>query len=479
MQRLLFAQSQKSVFAGSLLVEVVLVIALLGIICTALAGAFITGAQGGRFVGENNRAQLLVQEGLEVVSFLHHQSPGTPPQPGKYGIEYTDNGWQLIPQFDTRDIYNRQIEVVNDGLFTDYMVSVSWERSPLVYRSVMGSVRLSQWLLPVVPPESWKLSGVLDLPGPADAVDISISGSIGAVLRTSASEFNFVALDTLNPQAPVARGSLVVPGPLVGVAVHDQYAFVISKSDEAEIQVVDMSDPDTLSIVDTIDLPGGFDPTQILISGEYLYISRTVSVHSELYIASIIDPLNIEVVGSVNITGEARSISKHGEYIYYVTELNSRELSIVHVADPNNPNIIRVVNLPNDPNPSISSTNNNLLLIGRHDGVTTAQLSLFSLSNPTSPVSVGSATIVPDSVRVFDSIIIPNSTDVLVLTNSINAELQVYSTKSGVLALLKSIDLGGGFIRASRILYDTNSKNIYLATDANQSEIMFFEKTPD
>lgn len=128
------------------LVEVILAIALLGIIISGMAGIFVYGEQSSIISGNHQRASLLLDEGLEVIKNL--KSDNFPSLgDGMYGLEIqTDNTWALVGSPDVTDnFFTRAIEISTiDATTREINITVSWDGQ---YQSALisGETYVTNW----------------------------------------------------------------------------------------------------------------------------------------------------------------------------------------------------------------------------------------------------------------------------------------------------------------------------------------------
>jgi len=128
------------------------------------------------------------------------------------------------------------------------------------------------------------------------------------------------------------------PMPLLGVwpygecrvsALIPARSLVLIGNGEA-LQVLDISSPDSLSVVGELNLYGS--PQDITVSGKFAYIVT----QSSFLVVDISDPANLSEVASEYMGGSSlRSLSLSSDYAYLAA--NDRGLLIYDISDPRNP----------------------------------------------------------------------------------------------------------------------------------------------
>ncbi|NOX90635.1 MAG: PQQ-binding-like beta-propeller repeat protein [Calditrichaeota bacterium] len=177
-------------------------------------------------------------------------------------------------------------------------------------------------------------------------------------------------------------------GPLKVLQISGNYAF-LAKADpqhtiETTIRIADVSDPENLIEIGSFDLVGSVIRLQLHANGNYLYASfedfDQLSVNRKrLCIYDISDPVNPILMSNSRMDDKVEQIVFHGGYLYVI--YNSINSNIYDVSDPSNPSIAytypeKLTDICFD---------SNLM----YDG----SLSLWDVTNPLSPVKLGTANV--------------------------------------------------------------------------------------
>jgi len=137
-------------------------------------------------------------------------------------------------------------------------------------------------------------------------------------------------VDFTDPANPAELGRALLPGPIYGVSVSGNYAYVANHDDG--LRVIDVSDP-------TAPFEAGFFDTggsarDVAVSGDYAYVAER---YDGLRIIDISDPTNPFEAGSFDLDygGWAECVAVSGDYAY--VGFGNDGLFIVDVSDPTAP----------------------------------------------------------------------------------------------------------------------------------------------
>jgi hypothetical protein len=224
-------------------------------------------------------------------------------------------------------------------------------------------------------------SGLSTLTGGFFANASSIVSSTLSVIGTT------TVSDLLSVQGkssrPIVEGRFLVGSPR-GIAVQDSYAYVAFSSG---FGVFDISDPkNILSVSGNQDITNGYS---VAVSGQYAYVLDIVG--SNLQVVDISNPVTTTLVGSLSLptlTGNnAKALSVSGKFAY-ISGSGTTAFRVVDISDPRNPVQISSVSLPG----GVSTNTSSLYVAGKFVYVTdydNSALDIFNASDPTNPVYMG------------------------------------------------------------------------------------------
>lgn len=147
--RLTIKRSQE----GSLLVEVLLAVAVFGLVVTAVTGAIIYGQQSTLLASQRAHAAHIAKASNEALRAIRDENFSLL-APGTYGLAISGNKWVLTGTPDIVDgIYTRSVIISSiDAVTLSITTNVSWQQNPQRSGTVTTSGRLTNWRVAGVPP---------------------------------------------------------------------------------------------------------------------------------------------------------------------------------------------------------------------------------------------------------------------------------------------------------------------------------------
>ncbi len=206
---------------------------------------------------------------------------------------------------------------------------------------------------------------------PSWAAGLALDGATGFVADVSSLEI----VDLSDPGDPRPLGSVATPGDAVDVAVSSGFAYVADSG--WGLRVVDVSDPESPFIVQTVSLP----TFRVALEGTYAYLLGS----STLHVVDVSTPTDPIVVGELTDLGPVADLVVSGSLAYVV----GNGLDIIDVGDPTTPTLLG--HLESGSGRSVAVQGDVAFLAnGFQSGFETVDV-----SDPTTPTLVG-GTWVPD-----------------------------------------------------------------------------------
>jgi hypothetical protein len=217
--------------------------------------------------------------------------------------------------------------------------------------------------------------GQFNTTGVADAV--SLNGNTVAI----ADGASIRLVNAANSANPTLLGSIAAGGLAYNVARNGNFAYVASWYDGVE--VIDTSDPFNPTFVRAAAAaPGSEQPTQLLVSGGYLYMNRAGGNQLQIYsIADASNPTLMSVSG-----GASGRMATSGNYLYmgaYDPSIGVRVINVANKAAPV-PGVLLSTTNPFD----LATFGSYLYVADSHGG-----LRVVSLANPANPQIVNTITV--------------------------------------------------------------------------------------
>ncbi|MDD5749744.1 MAG: hypothetical protein PHO91_03090 [Patescibacteria group bacterium] len=222
------------------------------------------------------------------------------------------------------------------GVYADRFFSSDWG----IDVSFSGMVTLRSGFL------NWNngtTTAFYNLPGTASPTDIFQSGNkVYIVSSNNNAGPEFYIFDVSDIYNPILLGTREVGSTINAVKVKGDYAFLASASNSAEVLILNISNPYSITVVASYDLSGSDDALDIAVNESQLYVMRS----NRLYSFDISNPASPIFLHDLAISTTARSIFLAGSYIYVASNASSREVQVFNVINPANMEAAGIYNLP-------------------------------------------------------------------------------------------------------------------------------------
>ncbi|MFQ5492587.1 MAG: prepilin-type N-terminal cleavage/methylation domain-containing protein [Candidatus Dojkabacteria bacterium] len=303
----------------------------------------------------------------------------------------------------------------------------------------------------------------INLAGNENALGVRVQGNYAYVVRDIAGT-NFVVVDISNLSTPLVVGSLSLPDKPTSVAVGS--AYVGSKSNSGELQIVDVSTPSSPSHVGTYNAAGDKDAKALTVDGTTVYlVKKKEGGGDELFIINVSIPASPSLISSLELGDEAKGVVKIGNYLYIGNKSNSQELQVIDVTTPATPSIAGSLDLSGNDDPESIDGAGSMIILGRRNDVY-----VIDISTPTSPTVLGSFNA---GGKVKGVSYHPSSDYIFLATENGSQEFQVVDISSPA-----SITLVGGLNVSGKLKgidYSPGLDRAFGASDSNSEEFIIFQ----
>jgi hypothetical protein len=210
--------------------------------------------------------------------------------------------------------------------------------------------------------------------------DLALTGNfVVAVNRTGLFVF-----DVSTPQSPQQIASLSLPDEGYRVRLDGDVAYVAGEG--AGLQVIDISDPYNPALIGSYDTVA--TTSRVMVAGDYAFLGQSTD---GLVITDISNPNAVQAVGTAE-GGAAGESLRLGDYLY-VADWYTPALQVIDVSDVSNPVEVGAVS---DFTAADLATDGEFLYATRFSVSTQLYyLHVFDLTDPTSPVELGTMTVGP------------------------------------------------------------------------------------
>ncbi len=363
------------------LLEVIFSIAIFTIIVTGVFGAYFYGQESTMLSGVRHRANLLAEEGLEVVRNMRDNGFANLSE-GPHGLSINGGEWNFSGTSDMTNIFTRSIEISPlDSKRKQVLSRVSWEEDAWRGGEIVLTTHLTNWILahwadPVSNPGS-----SLNFWGDADGRKIQVQGNYVYAI-TDGSQNDYVIIDVSNLANSVVVGEESMDGKLENLTVDGDYSYVAASSTSRELQVVEIDEPDEPEVKADVNTPGKAHTNGIYVFNDVVYILREESGQEELLMYDVSDPENPTFLDGVEMNDDGMDLVVIGNYAYISSRIDSQELIVVDVSVPSSSSIVGSYDLNGNHDGMSIAGFGTTIILGRSNG----ELWLFDVSDPINPV---------------------------------------------------------------------------------------------
>jgi hypothetical protein len=286
------------------------------------------------------------------------------------------------------------------------------------------------------------LSQSIMSPGTAVA-DVDVVGHHAYVALDSSStpsaDLAVLNMDALLKGLPALESTLHTGPGIVALDAINDYVFAATVSRNAQLQIIDVHDPNAPVLTSSLKLPGIYTDATIGQSIFYLhnrvYLGTNKSQIGEFHVIDVSDPTHPQELGAYEVGAGVNSIFVKGEFAYIATP-NAEELTILDVHDPA---VISRVGGFDAPmglgNGKVVAGLGTRLYLGRTVGA--RELYVLDITDPRTPLEVSSYDV---NASVYDLRI--TGSKVFLMTSDTFREFQVFnSLRSGMIQKVNEIDL--------------------------------------
>jgi hypothetical protein len=378
-------------------IEIILSLALFFVLVLGLSSAIFYGLNIRKQVGEDTKANYLLDEGIEALYAIRDSNYGSLID-GTWGLIENSGTWALGGSSDTIDGYVRQIIISSVAANEkDLNVTISWVNGDGNSKSINTSFKLTNFerVINPVNPNDWSnpvLSGFYNLPDAFAGLDILMSDNIAFVVQNSATH-DFTVLNTTNPNDIQLLANLKsdASGNVNEIVLSGQTIFGASSANGKEVfslNVTDLLDP---VINPSLNLDGTADGLGSALDGNYLYISRGASASKkdpEFHIIDISNPAAMVETAALDL-GEnltVYDVTVSGNYAYLATSSNNSELMVIDITNKNAPAFVSALDLASNNDGYRIEVDNGIVYLALDNGI----IHLININNPNIPAPISS-----------------------------------------------------------------------------------------
>lgn len=432
---------------GQSLIELLIAIALMGILLPALLTGMIASREGKAQEGRRLEATAVLTEAQEAFRSVYESNWQAIIGNGTFHPVVAGSSWSLVGGPETlASGFTRQIVVsdvqrdltgaiVASGGTVDpstkkVEVTVSWTQpiassittSSYVSRSARnaawvettkaqfdqgvltatvttanggGTIELASsgggdWATP-------QLAASYNNAGTANANDVFVSGNYAyVVFDDGGANPDFIILDVTNPVSPVQMGSLNLATNVRSVFVSGNYAFLATSHDTKELMVVDITNKSAPTELGGAarNLGASQDATSVFVDATYAYVTKLSGsgANREMYILDVTTPTNPTLVGSGYEAGASiNAVFVVGNFAYLASVNDSSELMVVNVTNKAAPTLAGTFNTIGSSNAQdVYAIGTTVYLVTQANAGANPEFFILNATNPASIQQTGS-----------------------------------------------------------------------------------------
>lgn len=341
---------------GQTVIEMVIGFALL-LLGISFAIILVFGGQGLMLDRESSiQARAMAKEGLDAAFFMK-ENDWAELSDGEHGLILSGNSWEFSGASDSRENLVRKIRVTSVDDNTKKIESeVSWSTDPLRTQKISLVTLLTNWKNATPPPDpgdtggsgisgDWqnpRTLGSFDLGPGVEPSGLDVKNKIVYMSARAANQNSpdFFIVDATNGNNPFLISSLQTGPGLTSVDATENYAYVGQNDPNAQLQIINISNPSSPTIAKSFKIPGtsGNDATALSVfySQSKVYVGLKRSSGPEFNVIDVSDPLNPELLGSYEIDDNVNDIAIAGSKAYLATDKDGAGLMILDISDPGN-----------------------------------------------------------------------------------------------------------------------------------------------
>lgn len=374
---------------GFSLVEGLLSAAILGLVVTAIAGAFIYGNESTQLAGARSRGSFVAGEGIEAGRNIRDEIFSNLVD-GTHGLAVSGGQWVFSGSSDLVNIFTRSLTIATvDSRRKSLAESVSWVQNLQRNGEILIDGRLTDWRRDFSDWSASSTDDTLDLTGTTNATEIALyrtaSDTYAIVVRDSSAASELYVVNVTNPASISLTGSVNLGANANDVTVIGSNAVVASESDTQELQVVNLITPSAPAVVGTFNLAGAANANTIAGFGSTVFVGRVSSGSQELYALSIATPSAPSLTSGLELGADISKITLAQNNAYIYAAGSADEFLVINVSSPASMSLTGSFNATGVSDGTAVASFSTYAVLGRANG----EIYVLSVATPSSPSAIG------------------------------------------------------------------------------------------
>ena len=231
---------------------------------------------------------------------------------------------------DVSDIYNpTELASLNIGASVNSVVV----KGDYAYLATDGNNK-ELTTIDVSNPGSPSIVDTNDIGGNANAFDVVVDDTELYLVKGK----YLYSFSLIDPAEPDYLDRINVDDKARELFLSENNVYIATEEDDAELQIVDVTNPANLNQIGEYDLPGNLKATDVYVLGNTAYIStQNNGGGPEFFIFEISDPSDPVYIGDYNFNETIHSFGIVGPYALVGTNFLNEELSVIDISVPASP----------------------------------------------------------------------------------------------------------------------------------------------
>lgn len=448
---------------GISLIEVIIATGLLAIFSSTLLASLASQLLSSSSVHGSLEGLALAREGLDAARAIR-ESSWSSLAVGTHGLQYATGTWSFQGTSETIGAYTRTISVTSLSDTERQVISrVSWANALQQIRSISLATNLSNWQNAYVP----LLSGNWNNPQTMSSFDLGpgnqatgVAVKNGTVFMTgsaaSAAKDDFFSIDVHNLSSPSLAGSINTGPGLNALTVNGNFAYAANSDVTNQFQIINISSTSSPYVVNETRLTGNNSQAiSVSVTGTLVLVGTKQDAGQELFLVDVADPSSPQIKSALEISADVNRIFILDNRAYLATASTTHEFVVVNISNPTNPVISASVDLPGSTAALglyVNPYDYHAYITRQTDGSTAPEVNVYRVTNPDSPVSLGSMQYGHDVLAAFAA-----DGYLFLGTANSNLEFQTYNaTNPASLTYISGLNfpqLANDFAFANNVIY--------------------------
>lgn len=374
---------------GSLLLEAIIAIGIFALFLGGIGLTLILGERTTIVSGDRMRASFLAEQQLEAVRQMQAMDFASVTT-GDHGLTLGASGWSWSGTLVQNNGFTSWVTVTPKSAdWIEVASNVQWNFSNTRSGSVLLTTHITDWKKIATIGNWTAMTNIAQstILGSPEFQSVTVSGTFVFVTSDQVSGGKGLYIfDVSNPANPVrVASSFDLGASAYGATTVDNRLYLATADATKEVQVYDITDPTNLSIanlMNSYDLPGSGKARSIAVYGDNVFVGSLIdSPNDQLTVIRMSETGPMTFLSSLAVSGSVLGLTLQDGYAYLANSYNIGEFQVVDIFDPENISFAPGVgiDMTDVQDGIVAATNGTSALIGRMNGSTIDELTLYDI----------------------------------------------------------------------------------------------------